>query len=231
VTFRSVRQHADSDQANVRSRLGDLNPRPEAVSTVAPHPPVSRVAQLNGYIAAMAEATHPSGFSMSGGEFETLHGALERIRSTFAWKCGGLDAEAMRVKLPPSSLTLGGLLKHMALVEDDLFSWTLLGRELPAVWSAADGDVFEWAWRSAADDSPIELMSLWHQAVARSRSALAEALAVAGLDRITAHELSGARLNVRRLLVDANEEYSRHTGHADLIREAVDGLTGDKPPQ
>lgn len=179
----------------------------------------------------MAEQTLPSDFPMAGSELETLHGALERIRSTFAWKCGGLDAQGMQATLGPSSLTLGGLLKHMAFVEDDTFTRTLLGRDLPAAWDAADGDVFEWAWRSAADDSPEELIALWRDAVVRSRSAVVEALGGGGLNGLAAREQWGAPVNLRRLLVDTNEEYARHTGHADLIRESIDGLVGEDPPQ
>jgi len=90
-----------------------------------------------------------------------------------------------------------------------------------------------WEWESAAEDTPEELMTLWRDAVARSRSAVAEALATGGLDQpvrgITNDR--GEAPSMRRVLIDLIEEYSRHTGHADLIRESVDGLVGEDAPR
>jgi hypothetical protein len=169
---------------------------------------------------------------VAGDEAETLLGALERVRSYVAWKCGGLDADGLRATLGPSTVTLGGLLKHLALVEDDTFSRTLLGRDYPPPWDAVDWDADpDWEWRTAADDSPEELMRLWEQAVARSRSAVAAALAEGGLDRLAERSHWTEPPNLRRLLVDMVEEYARHVGHADLIRESVDGLVGEDPPR
>src|SRR5947209_3487508 len=121
----------------------------------------------------------------AGDETATLLGSLERQRATLAWKCGGLDAAGMRAELPPSSITLGGLLKHMALVEDDYFSYRLHGRERQPLWEAVDWKADrDWEWHSAAEDSPDYLFKLWRDAVARSRSLVAEALADGGLDRL-----------------------------------------------
>jgi hypothetical protein len=73
-------------------------------------------------------------------------------------------------------------------------------------------------------------MSLWQESVARSRAALAEAMAGGGLDRLAAQRWpDGPAPSLRRLLIDLIEEYARHVGHADLIRESVDGLTGEDP--
>lgn len=76
-------------------------------------------------------------------------------------------------------------------------------------------------------------MALWQDAVARSRSQVEEALADGGLDRLAAGATSaqGEAPSLRRLLIDMIEEYARHVGHADLIRESVDGLTGEDPPR
>ncbi len=68
-------------------------------------------------------------------ETEALLGALHRNRRTFAWKTGGLDAAAMRVTVGPSTVTLGGLVKHLAFVEDHYFTHQLFGRAYPSVWS------------------------------------------------------------------------------------------------
>jgi len=111
---------------------------------------------------------------VAGTEIDTLMGALERNRRTFAWKCGGLDAAGLNRQHPPSSVTLGRLLKHLALVEDEYFTGRLLGRELGAPWDAVDWDSNpDWEWSSAADDSPEQLMSLWQESVERSRKAVA----------------------------------------------------------
>ena len=158
-------------------------------------------------------------------------GTLERLRRYLAWKCGDLDAAGMRATLGPSTMTLGGLLKHLALVEDDPFSVKLHGRDRCAPWNAVDWVADpDWEWRTAADDSPEELMSQWRESVERSRSLVADALADGGLDRPAAFAPPDGRApNLRRLVTDMVEEYGRHVGHADLIRESVDGLVGEDP--
>jgi Protein of unknown function (DUF664) len=169
---------------------------------------------------------------VAGGEAATLLGSLERQRATFAWKCGGLDAAGLRATHPPSSMTLGGLLKHLALVEDNYFSRKLLGRELGPPWNTADWEADpDWDWHSAADDTPEELLALWQGAVARSRAAVTEVLAAGDLGQLSKRAWPDGRApSLRRILVDLIEEYARHTGHADLIRESVDGVVGEDPP-
>ena len=140
----------------------------------------------------------------------------------------------MRATTAASSITLGGLLKHLALVEDDYFSRRLFGQALGPPWDAVDWDTDpDWEWRTAAEDSPEQLMTLWRDAVARSRSAVTEALAYGGLDHLATgitNEL-GESPSLRRIMIDLIEEYARHVGHADLIRESVDGLVGEDPPR
>ena len=170
---------------------------------------------------------------LAGDETATLLGSLERERAILAWKCGGLDVAGLRARLAPSSMTLGGLLKHLALVEDEYFSRRLLGRDLGAPWDTVDWDADpDWEWNSAKRDSPRQIYALWNDAVARSRSAVAEALADGGLDRLAMGitDSRGEPPSLRRILIDLIEEYARHVGHADLIRESVDGLTGEDPP-
>jgi hypothetical protein len=143
-------------------------------------------------------------FPPAPGEIEALLGALHRNRRTFAWKTGGLDAEAMRRTLAPSEMTLGGLVKHLALVEDHYFTHQLQGRDYPAVWAPMDEDD-NWEWTSAGDDSPEELRTLWLQSVARSEAAIDEALADGGLDRRLAISDRDPSPNLRRVLVDMIE--------------------------
>ena len=168
---------------------------------------------------------------MAGNERDTLLGALDRQRRYVAWKCGNLNSAGLRATLGPSAMTLGGLLKHLPAVEDDVFSVKLHGRDPHPPWDTVDWDADpDWEWRSAAEDSPAQLMSLWQEAVGRSRGLVAEALAADGLDRLASYTWPDGRTpSLRRLLVDMVEEYARHVGHADLIRESVDGLVGEDP--
>lgn len=169
---------------------------------------------------------------VAGDEIESLLGILDRTRSVFAWKCGGVDASGLRATLGPSALTLGGLLKHLALVEDHTFSVELFGRDLPPPWNAIDWDADpDWEWRTSADDAPEELFRLWRTAVERSRANVAEALGRGDMGQLVhMADSNGDRANLRRLLLDLIDEYARHNGHADLLREAVDGLVGEDPP-
>lgn len=167
----------------------------------------------------------------AGDEVATLLGSLERQRATFAWKVGSLDDEALDLRHEPSRMTLGGLVKHLALVEDEMFTKALLGRPLPHPWDAVDWETdHDWEWHSAAADGAERLYALWQSAVRRSRAAVDKALADGGLDHRADLTVSDGAPSLRRLLVDMIEEYARHTGHADLLREAVDGLTGEDPP-
>jgi hypothetical protein len=171
---------------------------------------------------------------LAGDETATLLGSLDRQRATLAWKCGGLDAAGLQVPVGASSVTLGGLLKHLALVEAVQFSVKLLGQRPGPPWDAVDWDADpDWEWRTAAEDSPEQLMELWQDAVARSRGLVAGALADGGLDRLGTGiaNAQGESPSLRRILIDMIEEYARHVGHADLIRESVDGLTGEDPPR
>jgi hypothetical protein len=170
---------------------------------------------------------------IAGDETDTLVGSLERQRATLAWKCGGLDAAGMRATVGPSSMTLGGLLKHLALIEDAYFTRRLLGREFGPPWDTVDWDADpDWEWHSAATDTPEQLMTLWRGAVARSRVAVSQALAEGDMGRLARYTTAQDESpSLRRIMVDMIEEYARHVGHADLIRESADGLTGEDPPR
>jgi len=168
--------------------------------------------------------------SMTAGEAELLLFALDRSRAQLAWKCGGLDAAALHAPHPPSTMTLAGLLKHLALVEDQRTAEDLGGPPYGPEWSGFDGP--DWEWRSAADDSPATLYGLWRGAVARSRAAWARVLADGGLDQPSRRDAGADEPpNLRRVLIDLQDEYARHVGHADLFREQIDGLVGEDPPQ
>jgi hypothetical protein len=168
---------------------------------------------------------------LAGSELDHLVGALDRLRTTFRWKADGLDAAGLRTTVGASALTLGGLLKHLAFVEDYLFTTKLTGQPVGTPWDYGEWDSEKWPFTSAAQDSPEQLYATWEAAVERSRTRLDAALADGGLDQLAdVSTPDGLRFSLRRLVCDLIEEYGRHTGHADLLREQVDGLVGEDPP-
>ncbi|WP_410673393.1 DinB family protein [Amycolatopsis sp. cmx-4-68] len=166
---------------------------------------------------------------IDGDEAATLLGFLDYHRATLAWKCAGLDAAGLRATLPPSKLTLGGMLKHLAYVEDHWFSRVLFDHPRSAPFDTVDWAANpDWDWDSAADDTPEELFALWEETVERSRAGVAKVLESGGL----AHPVrrpwpDGGTPSLRWVLCHMVEEYARHNGHADLIRQSVDGSTGE----
>ena len=166
---------------------------------------------------------------IAGDEIATLLGFLDYQRATLAWKCSGLDAAGLQTTVGASSITLGGLLKHLALVEDYWFGHRLRDAEKRPPWDAVDWKADpDWDWHSAAGDTPEQLRSLWHESVERSRSLVAEALAEGGLEQLARRPgRSGESPSLRWILVHMVEEYARHNGHADLVREFVDGSVGE----
>jgi hypothetical protein len=169
---------------------------------------------------------------VAGTETEHLIGALERLRTTFRFKADDLDGAGLQVRIGASALTLGGLLKHLALQEDYAFGTKVGGEPLGPPWDVPEREADdEWEFTSAAADPPERLYAYFDEAVERSRSRLSSALADGGPGRLV-HVAwpDGRRANLRRVLCDLIEEYGRHTGQADLIREAVDGRVGEDPP-
>jgi uncharacterized damage-inducible protein DinB len=172
----------------------------------------------------------PVALPIAGNELETLLGALDRNRRTFAWKCFGLSTDEMQRTLGPSTMTLAGLAKHVALVEDHYFSLGL-GEVMPQPWRDVDFEADpDWEWHTAPDDSAEELRALWEAAVGRSRAATSAFLSDGDAGTRVRWSEWTEPPNLRRMLVDMVEEYARHTGHADLIRESVDGLVGEGLP-
>ncbi len=162
-------------------------------------------------------------------EVATLLGFLEYQRATFAWKCSGLDAAGLQAKVGASSMTLGGMMKHLALVEENWFLRSLHGRDPGPPWNTIDWDADpDWEWRTAAQDTPEQLLALWQDAVARARSAVDEALTDGGMGRLAQRTWpDGFSPSLRWIVCHMIEEYARHNGHADLLRERVDGATGE----
>ncbi len=168
----------------------------------------------------------------AGTEADTLTAFLESQRDTLRYRTEGLDAGQLRRRLEPSAITLGGLLKHLAYVEDWWLNQVFAGNPEPEPWASVDwrGDP-DWEWRSAAGDSPEELRELFEQSLAVSDRILYEALTVPeGLEaasRLERRRLPKAEFSLRWILVHLIEEYARHNGHADLVRESIDGQVGE----
>lgn len=172
---------------------------------------------------------------LAGSDAEHLVGSLDRMRWTFRWKAGGLDADQLNRRVGASSLTLGGLLKHLTQVEAIKFTWDLDGSNPGEPWASLDEgreEDHDWSFVSAAADTPEDLYAAYDATVARARERLSEAIRDGGLDQVVhLGQVWGLDVSLRRLLHDVVEEYARHTGHADLLREAVDGLVGEDPPE
>ena len=166
-------------------------------------------------------------------EIESVLGVLERNRRTFAWKTSGLAEQGLRATTAASAMTLGGLVKHVALVEADWLAVKLAGQEYGPPWDGVDFEADpDWEWRTGVQDDPADVYKVWRDAVQRSRELVAEVIKERGLDGAAAFTWPDGRTpTVRDMLLDMIEEYARHTGHADILREAVDGRVGEGAPE
>jgi hypothetical protein len=163
------------------------------------------------------------------GEVDSLRDFLDFHRDTLRFKTAGLDADQLDRPLSPITMTLGGMLKHLAFVEHWWFRCVLLGEEYAEPWASVDWKSDQdWDWHSATDDTPEELREMFDAAVADSDAVLAGVLADGGLDTVSVRaSRTGERFNLRWILLHMVEEYARHNGHADLIRESIDGQVGE----
>jgi uncharacterized damage-inducible protein DinB len=180
----------------------------------------------------MSGAAQRSSPSAAPTEAESLQSVLEGNRRTFAWKTFGLGEDGLRTTTAASAMTLGGLVKHMAFVEADWLAVKVAGLEYGRPWDALDLDADpDWEWRTGALDPPDEIYALWRDAVERSRELVPEVIRERGLDGPASTTWADGRTpTVRAMLLHMIEEYARHTGHADILREVVDGRVGEAAP-
>jgi uncharacterized damage-inducible protein DinB len=155
-------------------------------------------------------------------ERATLLAYLDFQRDTLAWKCDGLSHEQLRTRaVPPSTLSLLGLVRHMSDVERGWFSGCLAGEEVkPRYWTDddPDGDF------DNVDTADVEeSFTIWHAECARSREIVA---ATSSFD-VTGTRGDGSKATLRWIVAHMIEEYARHNGHADFLRERLDGATGE----
>ncbi|WP_433334183.1 DinB family protein [Spirillospora sp. CA-294931] len=150
-------------------------------------------------------------------------GFLEFQRETLIWKCSGLLPDQLRLRaVPPSELSLLGLVRHLTDVERNWFSRVLAGEDVrPVYWRDAPARDTDFIVEGADIE---ESFRLWYEACARSRelTAAAESLGATGV-----HPRTGLVHSLRWILTHMIEEYARHNGHADLLRERIDGETGE----
>jgi uncharacterized damage-inducible protein DinB len=157
----------------------------------------------------------------------TMLGAyLDYHRATLLWKASSLTQEQMARTIASSALTIAGLVKHMALVEDSWFTERFAGLGEVAPWNGIDWDADpDWELRTAVDDAPEDLLALYRAACERSRAVMAGAESLD--DRSVVTSRSGDLFTLRWIVLHMIEETARHNGHVDLLREAIDGLTGE----
>jgi uncharacterized damage-inducible protein DinB len=159
---------------------------------------------------------------LEGDERATLNGFLDFQRATLEWKCSGLDAEQLaRRAMPPSTLSLLGIVRHMADVERGWFSRVAGSSRDPHYYTEDDIDL---DFNGALADRAVvdEAFATWHDEIERSSAVVSDR----SLDSTFRHT-RGRDFSLRWVLVHMIEEYARHNGHADLLREAIDGATGE----
>jgi uncharacterized damage-inducible protein DinB len=156
------------------------------------------------------------------GEREMVDAWLDFHRATLLGKCAGLTSEQLKQRaVPPSSMSLLGLVRHMAEVEQSWFQRRVAGRELPFIYcdvdNNPDGDFDDVDGADAVAD-----LDRYRQEVDSARAVVQGR----SLDDTFMHARMGVEMSVRWVYVHMIEEYARHNGHADLLRERIDGATG-----
>ncbi len=157
-----------------------------------------------------------------GGEREMLAGFLDFHRATLLWKLEGLDDEQLRRAMVPSGTSLLGLVKHLAYVERSWFQGVWDGQEVSFPWTTEDPDA---DWRIEPGETTGDVLAFYKAECDRSREIVAGA---SSLDEIIEHpRRQGWKLSRRWILIHMVEETARHVGHADILREQLDGAVGE----
>lgn len=164
---------------------------------------------------------HRTGPPTAGSERDTLRAFLDYHRATLAMKCEGLGDEELRQRsMPPSTLSLLGLVRHLAEVERTWFRRVFEDHDVPLVWS--DRFDFQAAY-DASTSSRAEAFAAWEAEVAHSRRIERESVS---LERTGYQPRWEREVSLRMVMLHVLLEYGRHNGHADLLREGVDGTVG-----
>jgi hypothetical protein len=163
---------------------------------------------------------------LAADERETLVAFLDWHRAVVLDKAGGLTQEQLGQRLEPSTLTLAGIVYHLALVEEDWFQVDFLGAELGEPWASVDWEANrDWEFDVAHTLDPEEVFAAYRAACDRSNEIIAGA---ESLDQLAVRaNRDGEHWSLRWIVVHMIEETARHAGHADLIRESIDGEVGN----
>lgn len=156
---------------------------------------------------------------LTGGEKESLHVSLDRHRDAVLWKLEGLDEEQVRRAMTPTGTNLLGLVKHLASVEYGWFCSTF-GREIEPLWFEPENDM-----TAEPDKTTADIVALY----GRARAAADKVISEMALDELGT-SWSGETVSLRWVLIHMIEDTARHAGHMDIVRELVDGATGDHRP-
>ncbi|QOV39209.1 DinB family protein [Streptomyces ferrugineus] len=159
---------------------------------------------------------------LTGDERPMVESWLDFHRATLELKCAGLDdAQVRRASAEPSELTLLGLVQHLAECERNWFQRVVGGLDVPPVYGAGNGS----GYRLQGGRGIREALDVWRREVARGREVCA-GRALEGVGRIVDGPMAGVEVSLRWVLIHMIEEYARHNGHADILRERIDGVTG-----
>lgn len=162
---------------------------------------------------------------LSGTERETLVAYLDYYREVMVDKVGGLTVDQMNARLMPSTLTLIGLIHHLAVVEHWWFHEFFVGGERLEPWASVDWeDDADWEFTVSSDLEPELIIGRYRDAIGMSQRITDAAQSV---EQLSVATRDGEHRSLRWILVHMIEETARHAGHADLIRESIDGEVGD----
>ena len=168
--------------------------------------------------------THPH-IPKEAGETEMLTAFLDYYRAVMLDKVGGLTKQQLGTRLKPSTMTLAGMIYHLTVVEASWFSDIFAGEGIGEPWESVDwDDDRDWEWHIAPSMDPAVVFDAYRDACDRSREIVASAQS---LDQLSVKDRDGEKWSLRWILVHMIEETARHAGHADLIRESIDGEVGD----
>jgi uncharacterized damage-inducible protein DinB len=160
------------------------------------------------------------------GEYDALAQYLDYQRETILLKTEDLNQDQLAQKLPTSALTLAGILYHLALVEETWLEARFLGLPEREDWITVNWEKDpDWEFRTAVTMDPDKLRQRYRDACERSRQAAAQAASLDQLSMISRKD--GSKFSLRWVLLHLIEETARHAGHADLLREAIDGSVGE----
>ena len=166
----------------------------------------------------MSGFKHPS---PSGTERQLLTEYLDWYRAAILRKMEGASDETLRKRIVASETTLLGIVKHLAWVEISWFQIVFAGRQVDDPWTEGDPDS---DWRIKAGETTEEILQFYRDACAESRAIVDGA---ADLDALSVGEAGDNKHNLRRIMIHMMEETARHAGHADILRESIDGQTGE----